>query len=668
VSERTLRRGAIASMSASGVLVAVFALRAITGWGGQAGADWFTVYVYDAAVLLAAAACVLRALLPGRDRLAWALIALGGICQIAGSIASDVVSGGDGQDVPVPSLPDVFWLAMMPLLGVGSVLVARHRIRRRPPLGRWLDAVLSGFALATLSAAHAIEIAVDAAAQAPTAELLTALAYPVFDVLTIAAVVGAVALAGWRLDRQVGFVLAASAVMAVTDAVFLRSAAADAYVAGELLDVGWLLGLLLFAVAAWTRGSALRPLVPRPELSAPVCFGALAIFILVSESFGSNARATISLAALALVALLLRMATALADNARLLRAFRQDAITDPVTGLGNRRRLLADLEAGQRPALLTVFDLNGFKDYNDTFGHLAGDQLLHQIGAALASAVAGHGTAYRMGGDEFCSVVAPDGPSARAIADRMCQRGEGFVVSAAFGSCLLGEEALTPEEGLRLADQRMYADKRAGGRPAERQSVDVLLAIVEERSPELARHCAQVAELARATAARLGVSALERDHIVSAAALHDVGKLAIPEPILSKRGPLDADEWGFVAQHPIIGHRVLAAAPSLAGAAELVRASHERWNGGGYPDGLAGEAIPLGARVIFVCNAYDAMVSARPHASVRTPAAAAAELRRGAGRQFDPAVVEAFLAAAVECPAAAVTPPDPRASAGTAAA
>src|SRR5206468_6664652 len=125
-----------------------------------------------------------------------------------------------------------------------------------------------------------------------------------------------------------------------------------------------------------------------------------------------------------------------------------------------------------------------------------------------------------------------------------------------------------------------------------------------------------------------------------AAELHDVGKLAIPEDLLHKPGPLDDEEWAFVRRHPLVGERIIAAAPALAPAAKLVGATHERIDGGGYPNGLAGEQIPLGARIIAVCDAFTAMTFPRRHAPQLTVPQAIAELRRCAGTQFDPTVVD----------------------------
>jgi HD-GYP domain-containing protein (c-di-GMP phosphodiesterase class II) len=153
-----------------------------------------------------------------------------------------------------------------------------------------------------------------------------------------------------------------------------------------------------------------------------------------------------------------------------------------------------------------------------------------------------------------------------------------------------------------------------------------------------------VAELAEKTAERLGLPAHEVKLIALAAELHDVGKTAIPDAILNKPGPLDADEWEFMRRHTVIGERIILAAPSLAPTASLVRSSHERFDGTGYPDALRGDAIPLGASIIAVCDAFDAMVSERPYRSAMAVGAALDELHNCAGTQFDPRVVDAFSA------------------------
>jgi HD-GYP domain-containing protein (c-di-GMP phosphodiesterase class II) len=179
--------------------------------------------------------------------------------------------------------------------------------------------------------------------------------------------------------------------------------------------------------------------------------------------------------------------------------------------------------------------------------------------------------------------------------------------------------------------------------PAGQQSSDLLLRAVTERDSALGIHVGGVAELACATAIKLGVSQNDVEATVQTALLHDVGKFAIPDRILQKNGPLDDAEWAFVKQHTVIGQRIISAAPALANVARLVRSTHERYDGSGYPDGLAGDAIPLIARIVAVCDAYDAIVTRRAYRDSGSPSTAIAELRRCAGTQFDPVVVDALV-------------------------
>jgi HD-GYP domain-containing protein (c-di-GMP phosphodiesterase class II) len=221
------------------------------------------------------------------------------------------------------------------------------------------------------------------------------------------------------------------------------------------------------------------------------------------------------------------------------------------------------------------------------------------------------------------------------------------MISAARGSARIPSEADEAEEAMHLADRRMYAAK-LGGRGDGDHTVEALIRALHEAKPEMDGHPTDVPELARDVSRRLGLAPEELDVVVRTAKLHDVGKMAIPDAILSKPGPLDGEEWDYVRQHTLIGERIVAAAAPLAPVARLVRSSHERWDGGGYPDGLRGEAIPPGARIVFACASFDAMTRERPYAPSRSPREALAELRRCSGTQFDPEVVEALVAAVNE--------------------
>ncbi|MEA2123747.1 MAG: hypothetical protein QOI80_529, partial [Solirubrobacteraceae bacterium] len=295
--------------------------------------------------------------------------------------------------------------------------------------------------------------------------------------------------------------------------------------------------------------------------------------------------------------------------------------------------------------VLALFDLDGFKQYNDSFGHPAGDALLTRLGSRLLAAVEGQATAYRMGGDEFCvltSIAARDIPGLMAAcAEALSEVGEAFTIGCSFGRAAIPDEAITPDAALQLADQRMY-DEKVGRASSSRQSTDVLLTVLNERNPELLQHLTKVAGLAEEVAHRLRVPEPDIKWIRIAAELHDVGKMAIPDAILHKPGPLSDDEWVFMRRHTLIGERIIRSAPSLAPAAQLVRSSHERYDGAGYPDGLRSEEIDIGAGIIAVCDAYDAMVDDRIYSPAVSPEAALVELRRCAATQFDPAVVDAF--------------------------
>jgi diguanylate cyclase (GGDEF)-like protein len=385
--------------------------------------------------------------------------------------------------------------------------------------------------------------------------------------------------------------------------------------------------------------------------AVPAAFATAALAILVASQFRAVDLLATLLAAAALSAAGLRAWITHRENLALLRTSRGEALTDGLTRLGNWRRLMLDLEdalaasADGTPATLVFFDLDGFKGYNDIFGHGAGDVLLVRLAGALRDAVAGEGDAYRLGGDEFCVLVAHDAyrdsPAVLRAAASLTEVGEGFKIGSSYGLVRLPDEAETASVALQLADQRMYDDKGSSRGSPRRQARDLLL-VLKEREPELEEHVDDVGALAVAVGRQLGLSAEALDELARGAELHDVGKVAVPEAILRKPGPLDDAEWQVMRQHTIVGERILAAAPALRPVARLVRSSHERWDGHGYPDGLAGERIPLGARIITVCDAFDAMRQERPYAASMSEDDALDELRRCAGAQFDRRVVKAF--------------------------
>jgi two-component system, cell cycle response regulator len=205
----------------------------------------------------------------------------------------------------------------------------------------------------------------------------------------------------------------------------------------------------------------------------------------------------------------------------------------------------------------------------------------------------------------------------------------------------------------------MYSNK-ASRSSASRQLTDVLLQVLSEQDRRLDAHAGHVAELAGRVAEALGQPDHEVQRVRLAAQLHDIGETAIPGTVLNRPGPLDAHDWEFMHRHTLVGERIVLAAPALAHTAALIRSSHERIDGAGYPDGLAGEQIPIGARIIAVCDAFDAMTSDRPYRAATTTEAALTELARCAGSQFDPEVVQVFSAIFERAASQAETAAQPR--------
>jgi putative nucleotidyltransferase with HDIG domain len=215
-----------------------------------------------------------------------------------------------------------------------------------------------------------------------------------------------------------------------------------------------------------------------------------------------------------------------------------------------------------------------------------------------------------------------------------------MTVTATCGSLLL-TPGMTVAEALGLADEHLYSRKhrRAGG--SAHQAATALAQVLLEQSPDTAEHTMRVAEIAGDIARAMGLDHEAVGDVRLTAMLHDIGKVAIPRSILDKRDPLDAAERAFIQRHTLIGERIVAAAPSLKHISRAVRSSHERWDGGGYPDGLSAGETPLPARVSFVADAYTAMTEDRPYRRARSAAEALAELEACAGTQFDPDVVAA---------------------------
>jgi diguanylate cyclase (GGDEF)-like protein/putative nucleotidyltransferase with HDIG domain len=343
----------------------------------------------------------------------------------------------------------------------------------------------------------------------------------------------------------------------------------------------------------------------------------------------------------------------------------RDALTSDLLSLrAFFGQLELDVQRAQRygrPLSVAIVDVDGFRAINAEHGYPVGDVVLVEIGRLIAERTRAHDLACRMAGDEFALLLPEtDTAAARQAVERILidmealEAGPGGV-TASIGVAELGAgesaERLMASAGRALEDARRAGGGRVavyagGGGAAEPGNGDVVAALasaLQERDRYTSDHSETLVDVAGRIAEALALDAREVEQVRTAALLHDIGKVGIPDEILHKRGPLDDREWEMMRQHPVIGERILRAIPGLGTVARIVRHEHERWDGAGYPDGLAGDAIPVGSRIILACDAYHAMTSDRPYRTAMPHADALNELTLHAGSQFDPDVVEALV-------------------------
>ena len=365
------------------------------------------------------------------------------------------------------------------------------------------------------------------------------------------------------------------------------------------------------------------------------------------------------------------------ENARLYERTNEMAITDSLTGLCNRRYLNRVLEnelmqSASRPIALLMIDVYDFKKYNDSLGHLAGDKLLQEVARLLQENTRGSDVVVRYGGDEFV-ILMPDAtlPEAQAVKNRIDR--------ALVHTNLLrnpGEPPITLNIGLDAAkardihqllvraDNSMYEAKRSEDRKRlaevleatvmerEKHAVQAVLSLAkiqELKDPYTRGHSERARRMAMRVARELGLSDEEVQNVGFGAVLHDVGKIVVPPEIINKPGPLTEDEWRVIRSHPEWGANIVGELELLAPVKPIILHHQERFDGDihnkypGYPLGLQGDQIPIGARIIAVVDAFDAMTSDRSYRKGMPKAVATEELRRHSGKQFDPRVVEAFI-------------------------
>jgi diguanylate cyclase (GGDEF)-like protein/putative nucleotidyltransferase with HDIG domain len=343
------------------------------------------------------------------------------------------------------------------------------------------------------------------------------------------------------------------------------------------------------------------------------------------------------------------------------------SLGDPLTGLPTLqvfdRRLDKELGHAARHGTdlsLAVLDVDAFRGINLRFGREIGDRVLQGIAKLLPECTQSADYVTRSSADEFFILMPDTGAEAAAeVLAKLLVRLESMkvgpldCVSASVG---IAQHARPMSAGdlIAAAAERLERAQLGGGGRAETRPVELggspvgasiagLAEVLLERDRETGEHSTRVAELAGDVARAMGLDEREVERVRAAAQLHDIGKVGIPDDILRKRADLSEEEWETMRGHPMIGERIVRSMPGLGPVARIIRHEHEHWDGSGYPEGLSGEQIPLGARIVFACDAYNAMTSERPYRPAMSHGSAIRELAEGAGTQFDPQVTEVLI-------------------------
>jgi diguanylate cyclase (GGDEF)-like protein/PAS domain S-box-containing protein/putative nucleotidyltransferase with HDIG domain len=326
---------------------------------------------------------------------------------------------------------------------------------------------------------------------------------------------------------------------------------------------------------------------------------------------------------------------------------------DQLTGLYNRRFFEEEFKRldtkRNLPLALIMADVNGLKLFNDAFGHKLGDQLLRKTADIFRSICREDEIIARLGGDEFVILLPKTSvQEAEQIVTRMKEKGSeskigNMELSISFGWDVKSDTDDYIDDLYKRVEDYMYRNKLVESPSVHGKMFETIIKTLHEKNPREEQHSKRVSELSAKFAKALGMNSREVEEIKTTGWLHDIGKVAISESILNKTGKLDNEEWTEIKRHPEIGYRILSTVNEMAELADIVLVHHERWDGKGYPQGLKGEEIPLNGRIIAVADAFDAMTRQRTYREVLSDEDAIEEIRKNAGTQFDPDIVEVFI-------------------------
>lgn len=675
-------------------------LRNVTGRGQSL--ETLMQFAYLVPFLLASVATV-RAFTVSvdRERRFWRALGTGIVLlTLAETFVSVQLMRGETLTIAWPAVPVVLGFAASGFVIVGLFRLTDFRtltafVRMR----HIIDAIgtmlfLVGFLLAVVLVPMSV-----AYGPASPGEMLVAAGYSMSGVLLLIATTINFASRSWSrwrvCERQVVIGIGAYGfATAIWPAWYLGAALRPSLPWDSLVEVLWMTGMLLVFAGALTRlrsnaGDVLRfRAVPRMRprrhgalsITLPVTFG-LAVpafgYMALTQAADPLIVSSYGIVALGLAAVVAaRTAISAIENESLF----DRAVNDPLTELFGHRyfheRLQVEVDLAQRhgdPLSIVVLDIDEFSHVNSVFGHSHGDDVLRSVASVLRQVCRGGDAACRLGADEFAIVLPATSVSdAEAISARIrsalrtIEVGECGPLSASIGIASFPDDASDREDLFHKADGALYWAKYHGKDKVvvfddsvveslsaqeriaklEEQShlatVRALAAAVDARDPLTQFHSRNVAVLAVMLAEEMQLDLDKRGLIEIAALLHDIGKIGISDRVLRKRGPLTAAEMRHIREHPGLGEKILMST-QLVEVLPWVRHHHERWDGTGYPDGLAGDTIPLEARLLCICDAYDAMTSARPYRTSLSSSAALQELDLCIGTQFDPTLTEAFI-------------------------
>jgi len=667
-----IAQGALAGAVAA--LILAFVAGALSD--GGAAAKWLPIVVCAAAL----GACCARAVTAESDRGAWTVFAAAIGVWTLGSLSLALREQGVGAQT-APTFADACHVAFYPLAYLGMVQLVRRRVTRFAT-ALWLDGLIGALAVASVSTGILLPPALDDP-DGGVAGLVPRLVLPLGDMLLLAFVAGVMALNGWRPGRAWPVFAGAFGALAVAHAIDL-SATANAADASGLVELLWPVGIALIGFAAW-RETDMRAQI-RLEgwglLVAPTLFGWATVALVGYGNFRRLGPLGLALAGITLVLVMFRTALTFRENAAIARELSDDVVhsmRDALTGLPNHRAFQEALDREvslarrhERDLSVVMIDVDDFRVVNERDGHEAGDRVLAEIARRIAETMRSEDVLARLGGEEFACLLPSTGAQA---AWRAAERARAAVESEPFdgvgritvsaGVCDLSH-ATDGRELFRLADGALYWAKTHGRNVVYRYSpeaMDILSAedradqaervrtlsaitalarAVDAKDATTQRHSERVGALAGALAGALGWPQERRAKLHEAGLVHDVGKIGVPDSILRKTSPLTPVEVEVMEGHAALGARIVQDVLSAEQALWVLH-HHERWDGHGYPHRIAGDAIPEGAQILAVADAWDAMTADRHYRRALPPGAVILELRDGSGRQWSPRVVDALL-------------------------